>query len=112
MVASTPVAGFALQNATPIILSWTAPADGLNHSVFIPCSLAVSAAETGGLIVAATVAPDGTTGQSTLESAGQGIGQHPGQIAAVIKPGSTVTVQQTSALTAGAATLWAQMWAG
>jgi hypothetical protein len=28
-----------------------------------------------------------------------------------VGPGTTVTVAQTSALTAGAATLWAELWA-
>lgn len=109
---ATPVAGFALQNATPTILSWTAPNDGLLHRVLVFACMDVTVAETGGNVIIGLAMPDGVGGGPALMNGNQGTGFNYGYSSAafIIKAGSTVTVQQSVALTAGAATLWAEIW--
>lgn len=58
-VADTGTAGFALQNSTPHILSWTAPADGRLHMVTCAAYGYVSAAETGGEVRLHATTPEG-----------------------------------------------------
>jgi hypothetical protein len=41
---------------------------------------------------------------------GQSVGGHKGSDAAIVGPGTAVTMQQT-ALTGGAATVWCEIWA-
>lgn len=110
--ADTGPAGFALQNATPVILTWTAPNDGNAHPVIVIASQYVTSAETGGAVSVSATVPNGNSGSPTLFSAGHGTGLFPpsSPIALIVEAGSTVTVQQSSALTAGAATVWAQIW--
>lgn len=111
--ADTGPAGFALQNATPTILSWTVPNDGNAHPVLIMASQYVTSAETGGAVSATITVPSGNSGSPTLFSAGHGTGLFPpsGTLTMIAEAGSTVTIQQSSALTVGAATVWAQIWA-
>ena len=112
LVASTGDAGFALQNGTPTILTWTAPADGNLHRAWIVYNGHVTVAETGGAVNASWTLPDGTgTVSPTLASGTSGVGGGQASCAAMIEPGSTITVKQTSALTVGAATAWAEIWA-
>lgn len=116
-VAVTAAGGFALQNGTPTILSWTAPNDGAMHWVTsIPALIHVTGAETGGLV---QVSYFGFTGAAqhvaTLFAAGLGT-DTAGQAAAnafsfPVAPGTVVAVTQTSALTAGAAVVFASIWA-
>lgn len=113
LLAATPDAGFALQNGTPVILSWTAPDDGQLHRVSAICSIVISAAETGGVVAWEFTAPDGTAAGYDVSTGGQGTGWDYSSAAAhpaVIKAGSTATLTQTSALTAGAAKIWAEIW--
>ena len=49
LVATTGVNGFALQNGTPTILTWTPPNDGQVHRVLLIAQENVTVAETGGL---------------------------------------------------------------
>jgi hypothetical protein len=61
----------------------------------------------------AITTPDGfTAGTVTIYSGASGTGvpaiQQPSQV--IVAAGSTVTLQQSSALTAGAATVWAELW--
>lgn len=101
--------GFALQNGTPVILSWTAPNDGQLHRVSLFSTLDATSAETGGIISLTYTAPDGNGGSAQIYPGGQ-TGVHTGGVdMIVIKPGSTVSLVQT-ALTAGAAVLWAEIW--
>lgn len=113
--AATPFAGTALINGTATILTWTTPNDGKLHRFLIYAALLVATSETGGLIQVGWFGPGGATIQNTqLFAAGlaaftQAYAPNaiPGLVAA---PNTAVTVAQNSALTAGAATLWAEIW--
>jgi len=111
--AATPVAGFAKQNGTPTIISWTVPNDGQLHRVMLFASADVTSAETGGQVSLNVVYPDGAAPPWTVFSGNQGTGtdfsQH-ANIAFIVGAGSTVTLTQTSALTGGATTVWAELW--
>lgn len=110
--AATAAAGFALQNATPVIVSWTAPADGQPHRVMIITTIDITALETGGQVSATFTAPDGAVQNfNQLFAAGQAAAAHTNQAGIIVAPGTTVTLSQTSALTAGAALIWAEIWA-
>lgn len=109
--AATPVAGFALQNGTPTILSWTAPNDGKLHRVVIIASETANAAAAGGTIGIAMVAPDGTAGTPQIFGGTPGAGFHNMSFPVYnIQAGSTFSIVQTAALTAGVATIWAEIW--
>ena len=107
------LAGFVLQNAivNPII-SWSVPNDDQLHRVQIFASMTVQVAETGGLIQVKGVNPDGAPWTHTLFPAGLDTGeQSPAlSISRIIEPGSTVSVLQASALTAGQASMWPEIW--
>lgn len=113
MQASTGVAGFALQNATPTILSWTAPNDGQLHRGILFVSLFVSSAATGGQVNLTWTQPGGNVFNPAVFAASQGSGGHlptGGTAGFNVAAGSAVTLNQATALTAGAATLWAEIW--
>lgn len=112
LVAATPAAGFALQNATPGILSWTAPNDGKLHRFAVVSSIDVTSGETGGLVIVTYQPPaGGFTPAQQVFAGGLGAGTAPGAtIEGIAGPGTTVFVNQTSALTAGAALVWAEIW--
>jgi len=101
--------GFALQDATPQILTWTAPNDGNQHHVRVDTNLYVTSAETGGAIQVTSTLPNGTAVAGLQHAAGLGTGFAHAIIEYLIEPGSTITLQQSSALTVGAATLWAEL---
>ena len=113
MVATTDVPGFALQNATPNIISWTAPEDSQEHRVIIVTILDVSSATTGGQINFSFTEPSGTVRSGALFTASQAAGLHSptnNVWALILEAGTTVTISQGTAMTAGAATLWAELW--
>lgn len=112
MVADTGGGGFALQNGTPTILSWTAPNDGNLHSVILTASIIVTSAETGGAVGAKLTLSNGTSGGEQIEPPNLGPGLYVNRMANVAVPaGATYALYQSSSLTAGAATLYAQIWA-
>ena len=111
LVQTTGDAGFPLQNATPGILSWTAPNDGLMHRVMVITFQNVTSAETGGVVSMTNTDPQGTPHVSGLYAGGSGVGVQYASQLRLVAPGTTVTVNQTSALTLGAATVWAEIWA-
>lgn len=111
LLTSTPVAGFALQNGTPIILTWTAPNDGNPHRVLIVATLDVSVVEVGGLVQMRTLDPAGVVVFSQVFAAGQAVGGHNALVGAVVQPGQAASLNQTNALTSGASTIWADIWA-
>lgn len=112
LVASTGVAGFALQNATPNILSWTAPNDGQMHRATCFGIVNVTVAQTGGAVGIAYTNPDGGGSTSTWLAGGLGTGHNfPTVRLILMAPGTTITIQQTSAQTAGTATLYTEIWA-
>jgi len=113
-VASTGDAGFALQNGTPTIITWTAPNDGQLHRVQLFIMEDVTLALTGGQCTLHVVLPDGSAYVINVCASGAALGAHAnsgGQPLYLVQPGSTVYVAQSSAVTAGAATVWAEFWA-
>jgi hypothetical protein len=110
--AATPVAGFSLQNATPTLLSWTAPSDGLNHRFEIFATGFATVLEVGGQVNVNYALPNGNTSPFPLLLQGtQAVGYiTAAYVAAIIGPGAIVSIQQSSALTSGAATVWAEIW--
>ena len=109
--AATPAAGYTLVNGTGGVVSWTAPADGNNHRFLVIASLDVTSAETGGAAGVNFTTPDGTSSPfQQLFAGGQAADAYGAMLSAVIESGSTVYINQTSALTAGAAKLWAEIW--
>ena len=116
-VATTGAGGFALENGTPTILEWTAPDDGELHAVIVQARLVVTSAETGGQVL---IAFDGGGvsggGDYHLSDGTQGTGDYvngsnTGEASLPVHPGEKVTVLQATALTAGAAILYAEIWA-
>jgi hypothetical protein len=103
-------AGFALQNATPTIISWTAPNDGHKHRWLILCTINVTSAETGGIVVASfTLA--GVLSQPQLTAGGSAAQiVNANYRGGLCDPGTTVSIIQQSALSAGAATLFGEIW--
>jgi hypothetical protein len=111
LVASTPETGFALQDATPAIVTWTAPNDGQQHYVMCMASEQVTSALTGGSVIGLITPPGGgSPAQPQALAAGQAAGNHVGNFACVVGPGTTVTIEQGSAVTGGAATVWIGLW--
>lgn len=112
LAATTGAAGYTLINGTGTILSWTAPADGLLHRVLLMSIEHVTSACTGGNISTSFTMPDGSTASGNFLIGGtQGVGAHPVTQSYMIESGSTFTVQQSAALTAGAAMYWVELWA-
>lgn len=110
--ATTGPNGFALQNATPVILTWNVPNDGQLHRFIVASSLIVSVAETGGQVNVHFTTPDGTVTVFDISNGGGGTGfdYSAGRYLVIVKPGTTVTISQDTALTLGAAILWAEIW--
>lgn len=110
--AATGLAGFALQNATPNLIVWTAPNDGQLHRCEVVLNKHVTVAETGGAVnCVASSSPDGAGILSTVSFAGgQGVGVFQAAPVFFIPAGGSVTVRQSSALTAGASVVWAEIW--
>jgi len=109
-VADTGAAGFALQNATPTILTWNIPNDGGSHVMLFAMTLHISSAETGGALGLNYTDPGGNANSTVPAAGGAGIGNARQNNAVPVQAGTTVTLTQTSALTAGAAVVWAQIW--
>lgn len=108
---STGAAGFALQNATPTILSWTAPNDGQIHRIQTFIIENVSVANTGGALSLTATDPGGNALNTQLDAGTHGVSEvQPSNKLIPIGPGSTVSIVQSSAQTAGAATVWAEIW--
>lgn len=113
-VATTGAAGFALQNATPTILSWTAPDDGQLHTIIVPGLIDVSSAATGGscALVVNGVTLVAAGGYTWLNGNLPAATYEPtAPIAVGVPPGQTAELAQHAALTAGAATVYAEIWA-
>lgn len=109
--AATGLDGYTLADGTGDIISWTAPDDGRPHRVTTMASLDVTSDETGGNIRVGWTYPDGDGDALLLCDGGQTAGNNEvAEWSRIIKPGSTVTISQSVALTAGAATVWAEIW--
>lgn len=111
-LAATPLSGVPLTNGTQTIFTWTAPNDGNMHRVALYQVSYCSSAATGGGISLNWTLPDGThtIGKSYTGGYGAGTGNNLEGQGGLVAPGTTVTFSQTTALTAGAATIWAELW--
>lgn len=107
--AATPVAGIALVNGTPAgLLVWNVPNDGALHWFIVQGNINVTVAETGGALNYTATDPGGNALSASLSGGGLGLGT--ASLSAhlqVVGPGTVVAVNQSSALTAGAAVFWA-----
>jgi hypothetical protein len=111
LMATTGIAGFALQNATPTILTWTVPNDGLLHRLLLIPVLGVTSSQTGGAVTYAYTASNNLTQTHTLFAGGLSGTPLPANLVPVlVYPGTTVTVAQSSAQSGGASILWAEIW--
>jgi len=110
--ATTGPNGFALQNGTPNILSWTAPPDGQLHRFMVIGDTVVTSAETGGAVSCTFTSPTGAPHAGTLDAGGNAGGtKNWNQLTGIVAAGTTVTVAQSGALTVGAAVTFAELWA-
>lgn len=112
--ATTGAAGYALVNGTGTIISWTAPDDGQLHRASLWMMKNVASGETGGKINYSWTLPDGTAAGYTADNGGNSAGliymyAQPWNV--MVKGGTAVTITQVTALSAGASTLWAEIWA-
>lgn len=106
--AKTPLAGFALQNGTSDILTWTTPNDGNLHTVDVAGVLVVSLLEVGGLIRLLYTLGGNQIAQ-TLWAGGSAVGNYYSAFAGAVTcdPNTTQRLQQNTALTSGSASLFA-----
>jgi len=107
---ATSVTGYTLVNGTGTIVSWSVPSDGAMHQFSCVAVQRVTSAETGGSIQVTWNVPDGTATTTSLFAGGGGTGVSSFSQQKLVQPGSTVVVQQNTALTAGAAVAWVQLW--
>jgi hypothetical protein len=111
LLASTGAAGYTLVNGTGTVISYTFPNDGLLHRFTIFAILAVSSAETGGTMRYLYTSPDGTSNSFVLVNGGAGGGiTNPNFAQVPAKANTTVSITQGTALTGGAAVLYAEIW--
>lgn len=112
VVAQIPSAGIALINGIQTLLTYFVPNDGRNHVFLLMGMTNVSSAETGGAIQVAYSTP--VTGAVTgTPDAGGNASTGPNGWNVVWRfatPGSLITVTQSSALTAGGAIAYCQLW--
>lgn len=112
--ASTIGTGFAMQNASDVtILQYTAPNDGKVHQVLLAMQIIAGAAgSTGGAIVY-IYTQGGTQFITSLSggglSANQVVGLNANFVSLAVDPGTTVTLQQQTAVTVGAAKVYAAL---
>lgn len=105
--ASTGTGGFNKVNGTPTILTWNTPADGNMHPFSVYGAEFVTASETGGAIVVNFTFGGHPVQIGLVAPAGAGFNSFAGA-PIIADPNTTVTVQQSTALTAGGpTTLWA-----
>jgi len=107
LLATTGSAGVALINGTQTLLTWTAPADGNLHVVTWSLLNHVTSAETGGVVVT-SIGGLYTSGNGPGGNAAAGYAEYGGTV--TVPSGDTFSINQSTALTAGAATAYAQMW--
>lgn len=116
LAATTGVSGYSLVNDTGTIISWTAPADGELHRYKIFAQQSVTSAMTAGELAIVFKSVDGTTETQQFSAGGFSDGVYgPGSFSwldGLIEAGSTITLEQFSAMTAGTSTFWAEIWAG
>jgi hypothetical protein len=112
LVATTGLSGFTMVNGTPNLFSWTAPSDGNMHRLFLVGEQIVTGALTGGKVTANFTDPSGAVQTRQIFAPSNGVGfSGPQALTFTVAPGSVCAVQQNSAVTAGAAVMYLEMWA-
>lgn len=111
VVATTPATGVALINGTQTILSVPVPNDGKQHLLNAIFDKQITTALTGGDVVLTWTCYPNTL--LTLGNAATAVGRNYSSLHAtstlLVPAGSTVTLKQTTAMTAGAATVHARI---
>jgi hypothetical protein len=109
--ATTGPNGYTLINGTGTVLSWTAPNDGNLHRFTVFAAMLVSTVETGGFIQMNYILPSGNAGHHTLFNQNLAVADYvPAVFVITVQPGSIVSITQTTALSAGASQMWAEIW--
>lgn len=114
VVAKTTPNGTALVNGTPTILSWTAPNDGQLHVATYAFAIDVTVLQTGGAVTVNWTS-QGVAHNFQPAAGGLAVGAYYTNAGATsqftVDPGTTVSIVQSSAQTAGAATVAAAILA-
>jgi hypothetical protein len=110
---TTGPSGYTLGGTSGVtILTWTPPSDGNQHRFTLFTDLSVTTANTGGQININFTDPGGTARTQVIYAGGYSTGYHlpsSGTSTFACQAGQAVTLTQSSAQTAGAATLWADI---
>jgi hypothetical protein len=93
----------ALINGTQTIVSYNVPNDGKQHAINLQAFQSVTVAETGGAVSISVTTGGNTFSPISLFPGGGATGPTRTNFQLAADPGTTVTVTQSSALTAGAA---------
>lgn len=104
-VATTGTSGVPLIDGTQTILSWTAPDDGKLHTVLVGFVWDISSSLTGGAVQANVPGKASIVVFSGGEAAGWKVPTT--NLIVVLNSGDALELNQTSAATAGAATVYA-----
>lgn len=108
--ATTGTAGYALVNGTGSIISWAVPGDGLLHRFAVFGEL-IAASAAGGQVNVSFTGPDGSgQNRDLIDSFTTGFYDLYAHGLWACQAGTTVTVQQHSAMSGGTAKLWAEIW--
>lgn len=112
VTAETSSTGVALINGTQTILSATVPNDGKVHQLIATSKKVITTALTGGDVATSWTQPPGTASTLALPSTSVGTTYTSTTVlskGSLLKPGTTVTFRQTTAMTAGAAKVYAKI---
>ena len=113
--AATTTSGYTLVNSTGNILTWTSPNDGAQHRYKVFAQQVVTSAMTGGEIAIVFTAVNGTVETQQFSAPALSAGFYgPGSFAfldGLVEANTTLTIEQFTAMSAGAAILWAEIWA-
>ncbi|HEY1668492.1 MAG TPA: glycosyl hydrolase family 28-related protein [Trebonia sp.] len=109
-LAATAAGGYTQVNGTGTVLTWTAPNDGQLHRVILLADLHVTTTQVGGAITMNCDFPDGFANAPSVFAGAASPGGYGAFVGRVVEAGATVTITQSSALTSGAAVMWAELW--
>jgi hypothetical protein len=110
-VARTAPEGFPLVNGTPVILAWTAPADGRPHSFLVQFRMMNTLQQAGGKVVMVFGGSDQVINLNAGSEPGTDHMNETGNTWLAM-PGEVITVQQIEPLTEGDGTVFCEIWAG
>jgi hypothetical protein len=110
--ATTGAAGFALQNATPTIITWTPPNDGNLHRVILFLTQLVTVGTTGGQINLNFNDPSGGAQSRQVQTGTHGTGfiAPLAPMYFTVQANVAVALIQQSAMSGGACTVYAELW--